>query len=144
MIKKISYLISLLLLCSVLSCDFLFNEKVVVRITGIESVYGAEYEVGAFSYNKLSEGLLAGAKGIIYDSVTNDVLKEVSESYEYSSSAPEKQFVRGEELYIGARIIHNGKVYETENLELITVREENIVYISFNDMVEKDTRPLQQ
>lgn len=122
-----------------LSCNF-DQTNLTVRITGVDSIQGADYEVGAFAYDNLNEGILAGHKGLIYKNVTEDKLRVVGESMEYDPSAQYKFFTRGEEVYLGARIIYNGTSYETEFLEKIEVQPNEIAYISFSKMVKKDTR----
>lgn len=123
-----------------LSCN-MDKTNITVRITGIENIQGADYEVGAFAYNNLNEGILAGSAGIITSTITDDKLRVVSESKTYDPNAEYRDFVKGEEVYIGARIIYNGTCYETENLEKIEVQPNEIVYISFSKMIEKDSRP---
>ena len=125
------------------SCDLNGKNTITVRITGTQNIVGAEYQVGAFSYDRLDEGVLGAYIGKMDGSVTEDVLKEINESFDYDPNAANKEFLFGEEVYIGARVIHNEVVYETEFLELITVENENIIYISFNDMIEKDSHDLQ-
>lgn len=136
--------LSFIILTMNTSCLGYSQTWLTVRITGVKDLTGASWEAGAFAYDRLDEGILAGDRGIIDSTYVETVLKTPDENLQITPDAEEKNFVRGEQVYIGARIIQGETVWETEFLKYVTVMSEGIVYLSFSEMVEKDTRPLQE
>lgn len=140
MTKKFLFF-KVILILFLVSCSLYETTVLTVRLTGTENLIGAQYEVGAYTSNNITEGIIGGYIGTVTDTTASKVLKEVSDNTKYSPSAPNRAFFVGEQVYIGGRVMYDGVLYESEPLKPIKVTEDCVVTISISEMIEKEAKP---